>query len=172
MFKRSPILLIITGLSLFLVGCGGNQVEVTKTSPTVQPLYSEYLDVRNCDSTKALDKTLSDFLTVQEEVTVSEQATAVSSGKTSPISGAICKDLRDKVETAYHQEYQEAQNSVQEIAINVPADKIHMYKVQWNKKTFSGSLSFQLEDELYETSYTYKLEVPQLDGSFTMSCTA
>lgn len=172
MSNRLFTILVFIGLCLPIAGCGVNQVEVTKTSPTVQPLHSEYLDVRNCDSTKAIDKTLSDFLPIREKVTVSEQATAVSTGKTSPVSGTICKNLRDKVETAYRQEYQEAQNSSQEIAINVPADKIHIYKVQWNEKIFSGSLSFQLDDELYETSYNYELEVPQLDGSFTMSCTA
>lgn len=172
MLNRTPILQIIIGLTLFLTGCGVNQVEVIKTSPTVQPVGSEYFDVRNCDSTKALDKTLSDFLPVREEVSVSEQATVVSSGKTSLLSKSTCRSLRDKIESTYREEYQEAQRSAQEIAIQVPADKIHMYKVQWNEKIFTGSLSFQMDDDLYETSYTYKLEVPQLDGSLTMSCTA
>jgi len=172
MHNHAPILQIIIGLTLFLTGCGVNQVEVIKSSPTVQPVHSEYLDVRNCDSTKALNKSLSDFLPVREEVNISEQAAVVSSGKTSLLSQATCRSLMDKIESIYRDEYQEAQRSVQEIAIQVPADKIHMCKVQWNEKIFAGSLSFQLGDDLYETSYTYKLEVPELDGSFTMSCTA
>jgi hypothetical protein len=130
---------------------------VIKTSPTVQPVGSEYLDVRNCDSTKALDKTLSDFLPVREKVSVSEQATLRSCGKPSLLSGATCRSLRDKVESTYCEEYQAAQRSAQEIAVQVPADKIHMYKVQWCEKIVIGSLAFQRDDDLAGTSFPCNL---------------
>jgi hypothetical protein len=171
------------------VGCGNNHVQVSKTpstqpltdkyhvqisktSPTLHLLHTETLDVRNCETTKDLHNSLYDFLQAREKVTITEQANAIETGHILDIPKTKWKDLADEVSGAYQQEYKQAQASLQEIEVNVPADMIHMYQIQWIEKTYQGTISFPFDDAWYEVSYTYKLRVPQMDGFRQMSCTA
>lgn len=171
--KKISIFLLMVGFLCFLLaGCQGSQIQVAKTSPEVQPLRSETLDVRNCETTKDLHKTLSDFLQVSSQVTISEQAIQQGTENTVDIPDQMCDRLLDAVESAYQEDLKQAQSRLKEVKIDVPADKIYMYQIQWIEEKFQAEISFSMEDQQYQTSYTYALEIPQIDGSKQMSCTA
>lgn len=170
-FKKLIVLAIIIPF-IILTGCKSTQVEVNKGTPTVQTLHLEILDVRNCETTEDLHRSLADFQEVHQQTEIHQKATQKSTGNRMDIPEEARSILIQEINKAYQPELQRAVIALKETKIHVPAEKIHMYQIQWMEKTYHSTFSFTLDREAYQSSYTYRLEIPQIDGSRHMSCTA
>lgn len=80
--------------------------------------------------------------------------------------------LKAQIESVYQPEYEQAVARVEQVQLVVPAHKIHMYDIHWNREVYSSTVSFSMEDEPCTAAYTYELDIPELVEFFEMSCTA
>ena len=171
---RSKIALPWLTLSLWvlLVGCNNLSVQVTKAVPEERALRSEILDLRNCASNEDLRSNLATEVPIKLKITLAEDATSKTTGKTIVIPNEVKSNLISQIELTYQQAYDEALSNAERIELNVPAHKIHMYDIKWKGQDFSSTVSFFMDDQACIASYTYMLEIPELDGFRTMACTA
>ncbi|MFO8036621.1 MAG: hypothetical protein R6U57_08380 [Anaerolineales bacterium] len=169
---KKLIILTIIIPGFLLTGCKASRIQVEKVTPTVQTLHSEILDVRNCETTEDLHQSLYDFQEVQTKIEIHPTATQIGTGNRMEIPKETNSILLHEIKKAYQPELKEAVIALKETKIHVPADKIHMYQIQWLAKTYHATISFSLDGEAYEASYTYRLEIPQIESSRVMSCTA
>jgi hypothetical protein len=172
MEPKTKLLLLIAVTCLLGTGCANRGIQVATVAPVERALRLETLDLRNCDSKEEMLTTLASEAPVRKNITISGEAASTATGETIIIPAETQASLEAQIESNYQSEYEQALTTAQRERLTIPVNKIHMYKVQWKQKMFSSTVSFLLNDELCQASYTYSLDIPELTGYFEMSCTA
>lgn len=145
--------------------------QVTKAVPEERALKSEILDLRNCASNEDLHSNLASEAPIKMQVALAEEATSTT-GDTILIPTELKEKLTTQIELAYQQAYEEAFSNAERIELDVPAHMIYMYDIKWTEQIFSSTVSFPMEGQDCIASYTYTLEIPELDSFTVMACTA
>ena len=116
--------------------------------------------------------TLASEAPVRQRISIAEEATSVGTGTAIEIPADTLANLNVQIEGAYQQEYEQAVASTEQVEFNIPGHMIHMYKIIWNQQVFHSIVSFSIKNQAYTASYTYELEIPELDSATVMACTA
>jgi hypothetical protein len=170
--------IILAALILFMCltmsGCKGSSVQVSQVAPieSNSSLSDRTVEIRNCDGTTELHRSLAAEAQVERQITIADIVTAVASGDSVELSPDIKTLLTDQIDQAYSQVYGEVKTEVERTEMVVPIGKIRTYKVYWKQQVFSSTLSFPINDEMYIADYRYTLDIPHVIITTEISCTA
>ncbi|MGD2156564.1 MAG: hypothetical protein PVG32_06785 [Anaerolineales bacterium] len=162
----------IVGICLILVGCNEQRVQVSRAVPAERQLTSETLDIRNCETTEDLHQPLSARLQVTKHISIDEKATLTTTDEKVEVPEEMRAELKTEIERVYQDEFEQAQSGLQQYELFVTANKIHMYKIRWVQREYRSNISFTMDNKPCEASYTYRLDVPEVEGYTEMACTA
>ena len=170
--QKSLLTLIIFSLYACLVGCSNSRIQVEQAVPEELAHDTETLDMRNCDSNDDMVTTLAAQAPVRQEIYISEQATVVETGLEIDVPTITLEELRLQVESVYQPVFEEAVANAEKVKFTIPGHMIHMYKVHWIQQIYQSTVSFSINGQTCTASYVYKLEIPDLDSTTVMACTA
>jgi len=170
--RQDTILIMLSAaLCTLLVGCSSS-VQVSQVGPEERSLGSEILDMRNCDSNDAMITTLASEAPVRQQITLSGEAFSNKTGEAIDLPADEKTKLISQIESAYQQEYERALEHAGQVEFTIPGHKIHMYAIKWTQRIFRSTVFISMEGQACTASYTYALEIPELDSYTVMACTA
>ena len=165
--------LVILLAAALMAACSRSSIQVSRAVPEELALsFAETLDIRYCDSNDDMLTTLASEAPVRQHTSIAEEAISVDTSAAIEIPADTLANLNKQIEGAYQQEYEQAVASSEQVEFNIPGHMIHMYKIKWNQQVFRSIVSFYINNQACTASYTYALEIPELDSANVMACTA
>jgi hypothetical protein len=174
MIHKTILGALIFIMCLTLSGCNGRSVQISQVAPieSNSSISDRTVEIRNCDGTAELHRSLAAEAQVERQITIADVATAVTSGETVELSPDIKNLLADQIDRAYSQVFEGIKTEVEQTEIVVPLGKIRTYRIYWKQQVFSSTLAFPINDEMHTADYRYTLDIPHVIITMEVGCTA
>ena len=187
--KWSNVLLLLAILPLASVGCAGQATPtvgaptataapiIAEVKPTVTPTPQTIRVLRvmpvsqvtrndeyyfdNCSPSTPATRPLSEAAQVQVAVTITNQATPLTSSATVSLPAEMKEELAAAVCAAYQDALDTALAKMSQTTLYIGAHERYNVVIVWEAQVYSGTVSFPMDGVAYTAEYTYTLEVPR-----------
>jgi len=146
-----------------------SNVQVKTVSPNIIEGKVEEFPLPNCGGTGPLKQSLGTQVSVSKSVTIGGKATG-SAGAEYEIPETLRFQLELAVEAAYQQVYEKASARLDTIVMEAAPSTHVIYQIQWEQQEFSSVVAFEHDNEVFETPYTFIMNVPKVADSRQESC--
>lgn len=144
-------------------------VQVKHENPEKSLGDDEEFALPNCGGSGELTQSLGTQASVVKGVTIGGKATTTGGAEVA-IPETVALKLQIEVELAYQQDYEMANARLDTIQMTAAAGTHVVYVIQWEKQTFTSTITFEMDGQILKTPYTYVLHVPKTNDSYPIIC--
>jgi hypothetical protein len=169
-FRRAACILGL--LIILLAGCSSKPISVSLSAPVEEKVGYEEIEIKNCNCPDDISEPLGDKVSLEKTITFLSQGSGEAPSSCRPISEELNQEIVELIDQQCSQYYQQAEEELQAINLEVPFDRIRIFRIEWRARTYQSTVSLNISGRPCTASYAYTVKVPYLLGHSTEPCTS